>query len=129
MNAAMENADTDQTTENELTNQTHNLRVKKNLGLLALILTEYDSRMKSNNIDPYIAFVESTTKIVTNNKSPDMMAKSRDDVLKNLADSFPQLHAYLNRQPIDFNVSDTQVLTDDNREIITTTITHTKVKS
>ena len=85
------------------------LRVQRvNLKLTQDILLAYDARMKTDNTQPFAAFVQACTTILQGTSNA--QAQTPDQVRSALAEHYPQLYAYLNRQPIDFGVTDAEIL-------------------
>ena len=85
------------------------LRVQRvNLKLTQDILLAYDARMKTDNTHPFAAFVQACTTILQGTSNA--QAQTPDQVRNALAEHYPQLYAYLNRQPIDFGVTDAEIL-------------------
>ena len=85
------------------------LRLQRvNLKLTQDILLAYDARMKTDNTQPFAAFVQACTTILQGTSNA--QAQTPDQVRSALAEYYPQLYAYLNRQPIDFGVTDAEIL-------------------
>ena len=85
------------------------LRVQRfNLKLTQDILLAYDARMKTDNTHPFAAFVQACTTILQG--TSDAQAQTPDQIRSALAEHYPQLYAYLNRQRIDFRVTDAEIL-------------------
>jgi hypothetical protein len=101
--------DTDDDDDVHYENNMAKLRVQRvNLKLTQDILLAYDARMKTDNTHPFAAFVQACTTILQGTSTA--QAQTPDQVRSALAEHYPQLYAYLNRQPIDFGVTDAEIL-------------------
>ena len=101
--------DTDDDDDVHYENNMAKLRVQRvNLKLTRDILLAYDARMKTDNTHPFAAFVQACTTILQGTSNA--QAQTPDQVRNALAEHYPQLYAYLNRQPIDFGVTDAEIL-------------------
>ena len=101
--------DTDDDDDVHYENNMAKLRVQRvNLKLTQDILLAYDARMKTDNTLPFAAFVQACATILQGTSNA--QAQTPDQVRSALAEHYPQLYAYLNRQPIDFGVTDAEIL-------------------
>ena len=81
---------------------------QRNMELTTDILVAYDAYMKTDNTHPFAAFVKACTTVLQSVKGT--KAQTPEEVRGALAQYYPQLYAYLNRQPIDFSRTDAEIL-------------------